>query len=81
MVLKEHFWSLDKTESKVPPHLVLQIWDNDKFSFDDYLGERKGLLLGRGAKAGGGAGADGSGPFCSGHLVWILLRLPFCFTS
>ncbi|XP_061439658.1 dysferlin isoform X3 [Rhineura floridana] len=35
---KEHFWSLDKTESKVPPQLVLQIWDNDKFSFDDYLG-------------------------------------------
>ncbi|XP_072858289.2 dysferlin isoform X2 [Pogona vitticeps] len=35
---KEHFWSLDKTENKVPPQLVLQIWDNDKFSFDDYLG-------------------------------------------
>ncbi|KAG8453260.1 hypothetical protein GDO86_000043 [Hymenochirus boettgeri] len=35
---KEHFWSLDKTESKIPPNLVLQIWDNDKFSFDDYLG-------------------------------------------
>ncbi|KAM6441107.1 dysferlin isoform 3-T3 [Liasis olivaceus] len=35
---KEHFWSLDKTENRVPPQLVLQIWDNDKFSFDDYLG-------------------------------------------
>uniref|UniRef100_A0A8C3SZQ0 Dysferlin n=1 Tax=Chelydra serpentina TaxID=8475 RepID=A0A8C3SZQ0_CHESE len=35
---KEHFWSLDKTDNKVPPHLILQIWDNDKFSFDDYLG-------------------------------------------
>ncbi|XP_044284631.1 dysferlin isoform X4 [Varanus komodoensis] len=35
---KEHFWSLDKTENKVPPQLILQIWDNDKFSFDDYLG-------------------------------------------
>ncbi|XP_058693706.1 dysferlin isoform X9 [Poecile atricapillus] len=35
---KEHFWSLDKTENKIPPQLVLQIWDNDKFSFDDYLG-------------------------------------------
>ncbi|XP_053112312.1 dysferlin isoform X2 [Hemicordylus capensis] len=35
---KEHFWSLDKTENKVPPQLLLQIWDNDKFSFDDYLG-------------------------------------------
>ncbi|XP_042326048.1 dysferlin isoform X4 [Sceloporus undulatus] len=35
---KEHFWSLDKTENKVPPQLILQVWDNDKFSFDDYLG-------------------------------------------
>ncbi|KAG8550730.1 hypothetical protein GDO81_022142 [Engystomops pustulosus] len=35
---KEHFWSADKTESKIPPNLTLQIWDNDKFSFDDYLG-------------------------------------------
>ncbi|XP_077334191.1 dysferlin isoform X5 [Lithobates pipiens] len=35
---KEHFWSLDKTENKIPPNLMIQIWDNDKFSFDDYLG-------------------------------------------
>jgi len=35
---KEHFWSLDKTESKVPAVLVLQLWDNDKFSADDFLG-------------------------------------------
>ncbi|KAM9326418.1 myoferlin [Gastrophryne carolinensis] len=35
---KEHFWSLDKTEFKLPPKLILQIWDNDKFSLDDYLG-------------------------------------------
>nr|DBA15117.1 TPA: hypothetical protein GDO54_004372 [Pyxicephalus adspersus] len=35
---KEHFWSLDKTELKLPPKLILQIWDNDKFSLDDYLG-------------------------------------------
>ncbi|KGL84646.1 Dysferlin, partial [Tinamus guttatus] len=35
---EEHFWSLDKTENKIPPQLILQIWDNDKFSFDDYLG-------------------------------------------
>ncbi|KFM02616.1 Dysferlin, partial [Aptenodytes forsteri] len=34
----EHFWSLDKTENKIPPQLIFQIWDNDKFSFDDYLG-------------------------------------------
>ncbi|XP_063781358.1 dysferlin isoform X3 [Pseudophryne corroboree] len=36
--VKEHFWSLDKTENKIPPTLIIQIWDNDKFSFDDYLG-------------------------------------------
>uniref|UniRef100_A0A673BC18 Dysferlin, limb girdle muscular dystrophy 2B (autosomal recessive) n=1 Tax=Sphaeramia orbicularis TaxID=375764 RepID=A0A673BC18_9TELE len=35
---KEHFWSLDKAETKLPPKLSIQIWDNDKFSFDDYLG-------------------------------------------
>ncbi|XP_075429238.1 dysferlin isoform X4 [Ascaphus truei] len=35
---KDHFWSLDKTENKIPPNLIIQIWDNDKFSFDDYLG-------------------------------------------
>ncbi|XP_067092623.1 myoferlin [Osmerus mordax] len=35
---KEHFWSLDKTEFRTPPKLIIQIWDNDKFSLDDYLG-------------------------------------------
>uniref|UniRef100_A0A3P9LID1 Myoferlin n=1 Tax=Oryzias latipes TaxID=8090 RepID=A0A3P9LID1_ORYLA len=34
---KEHFWSLDKTEFRIPPKLTVQIWDNDKFSLDDYL--------------------------------------------
>uniref|UniRef100_A0A673HR84 Dysferlin-like n=1 Tax=Sinocyclocheilus rhinocerous TaxID=307959 RepID=A0A673HR84_9TELE len=35
---KEHFWSLDNVETKLPPKLTIQIWDNDKFSFDDFLG-------------------------------------------
>ncbi|XP_049603430.1 dysferlin isoform X7 [Syngnathus scovelli] len=35
---KEHFWNLDKSESKLAPRLTIQVWDNDKFSFDDYLG-------------------------------------------
>ncbi|XP_036903267.1 myoferlin isoform X3 [Sturnira hondurensis] len=35
---KEHFWSIDQTEFRVPPRLIVQIWDNDKFSLDDYLG-------------------------------------------
>uniref|UniRef100_A0A8C3IJP6 Dysferlin n=1 Tax=Chrysemys picta bellii TaxID=8478 RepID=A0A8C3IJP6_CHRPI len=44
---KEHFWSLDKTDNKVPPQLILQIWDNDKFSFDDYLGKLGHMDLNR----------------------------------
>lgn len=35
---KEHFWSIDQTEFRLPPRLIIQIWDNDKFSLDDYLG-------------------------------------------
>nr|XP_020856831.1 dysferlin isoform X7 [Phascolarctos cinereus] len=35
---KEHFWSLDKMECRMPANVIFQIWDNDKFSFDDYLG-------------------------------------------
>ena len=29
---KEHFWSLDQTEIKLPPVFTIQVWDNDKFS-------------------------------------------------
>ena len=35
---KEHFWSYDETELTIPPVLNLQVWDNDKFSADDFLG-------------------------------------------
>ncbi|NWW93121.1 MYOF protein, partial [Rhynochetos jubatus] len=35
---QEHFWSLDETVLRVPPKLILQVWDNDKFSADDFLG-------------------------------------------
>ncbi|XP_035461979.2 myoferlin isoform X1 [Scophthalmus maximus] len=35
---KQHLWNLDKTEFRIPPKLIIQIWDNDKFSLDDYLG-------------------------------------------
>ncbi|EDV22852.1 uncharacterized protein TRIADDRAFT_28445, partial [Trichoplax adhaerens] len=35
---KKHFWSLDKTTQMIPPVLQVQIWDNDLFSPDDYLG-------------------------------------------
>jgi len=36
---KAHFWSMDETEIREPPVLMMQIWDNDKFSADDFLGQ------------------------------------------
>ncbi|XP_039769135.1 fer-1-like protein 5 isoform X2 [Ornithorhynchus anatinus] len=35
---QEFFWRLDPTLKKVPPRLILQVWDNDKFSADDFIG-------------------------------------------
>ncbi|XP_044515542.1 fer-1-like protein 5 [Gracilinanus agilis] len=35
---KEFIWSLDRTVEKTPPRLLIQVWDNDKFLPDDFLG-------------------------------------------
>ncbi|THD28228.1 Myoferlin [Fasciola hepatica] len=35
---KEHFWSLDTRETRCRPSLVMQVWDNDLFNPDDFLG-------------------------------------------
>lgn len=35
---KEHFWSLDKTKQTMPPVFNLQVWDNDLFSANDFIG-------------------------------------------
>lgn len=35
---KEHFYSLDKHEEKHDCVLCVQIWDNDIFQSDDFLG-------------------------------------------
>ncbi|XP_056005337.1 myoferlin-like isoform X13 [Ostrea edulis] len=35
---KEHFWSLDETVQHLQPNVMIQVWDNDKFSMDDFLG-------------------------------------------
>lgn len=42
-LFQDHFWNLDKTEFRIPPKLTIQIWDNDKFSLDDYLGKTTGF--------------------------------------
>ena len=35
---KEHFYSIDKHEEKHPAVFCVQIWDNDIFHADDFLG-------------------------------------------
>ncbi|XP_069773690.1 myoferlin-like isoform X3 [Narcine bancroftii] len=35
---KNYIWNLDEMDVKMPPKLIIQLWDNDKFSFDDHLG-------------------------------------------
>ncbi|KAI0987787.1 hypothetical protein GJ496_010637 [Pomphorhynchus laevis] len=36
---REHFWSSEVEELSIAPKLKLQLWDNDKFSCDDFIGE------------------------------------------
>ncbi|XP_069849711.1 fer-1-like protein 5 [Dipodomys merriami] len=35
---KDYIWSLDPTSMKFPARLIIQIWDNDFFSSDDFIG-------------------------------------------
>ncbi|TGZ59558.1 hypothetical protein CRM22_009034 [Opisthorchis felineus] len=35
---KESFFSLDATERRLPPVLIMQVWDNDLFNPNDFLG-------------------------------------------
>nr|XP_027775573.1 fer-1-like protein 5 [Marmota flaviventris] len=35
---KDYIWSLDPTLMKYPARLIIQVWDNDIFSADDFLG-------------------------------------------
>ncbi|XP_025209289.1 fer-1-like protein 5 [Theropithecus gelada] len=35
---KDYIWSLDATSMKFPARLIIQVWDNDIFSPDDFLG-------------------------------------------
>nr|XP_028687998.1 fer-1-like protein 5 isoform X12 [Macaca mulatta] len=36
---KDYIWSLDATSMKFPARLIIQVWDNDIFSPDDFLGQ------------------------------------------
>lgn len=36
---KEHLWSLDKTVTKFPPVVNIQVWDNDLFGPNEYISE------------------------------------------
>ncbi|ELV11536.1 Fer-1-like protein 5 [Tupaia chinensis] len=35
---KDYIWSLDPTSMKFPARLIIQVWDNDVFSPDDFIG-------------------------------------------
>ncbi|XP_040849283.1 fer-1-like protein 5 [Ochotona curzoniae] len=35
---KDYIWSLDPTSTKFPARLIIQVWDNDTFTSDDFLG-------------------------------------------
>lgn len=38
-ILQDYIWSLDPTVMKFPARLIIQIWDNNIISADDFLGE------------------------------------------
>lgn len=41
---RENIFSLEKMECKTPAVLVLQVWDFERLSSDDFLGKPGGLL-------------------------------------
>ncbi|XP_066543887.1 fer-1-like protein 6 [Amia ocellicauda] len=57
---RENIFSLDKTEHKLPAELVLQVWDFETLSSDDFLGTVELDLHGfpRGAKSAKGCNLD-----------------------
>ncbi|KAM4561262.1 fer-1-like protein 6 isoform 2-T2 [Fundulus diaphanus] len=57
---RDHIFSLDKTEQKLPAILILQVWDFETLSSDDFLGTLELDLHGfpRGAKTAKSCKAD-----------------------
>ncbi|KAG2467304.1 FR1L6 protein, partial [Polypterus senegalus] len=57
---RENIFSLDKTERKIPAELVLQVWDFETLSADDFLGTLELDLHGfpRGTKSAKGCSPD-----------------------
>uniref|UniRef100_A0A8C4SZ29 Fer-1 like family member 6 n=1 Tax=Erpetoichthys calabaricus TaxID=27687 RepID=A0A8C4SZ29_ERPCA len=57
---RENIFSLDKTERKIPAELVLQVWDFETLSSDDFLGTLELDLHGfpRGTKSAKGCSLD-----------------------
>ncbi len=44
MKKKEHAFSMEETEEKMPAKLTVQVWDADLVSSDDYLGQYIGHI-------------------------------------
>jgi len=42
---RESIYSLDKTEQKIPAVLVMQVWDFERLSSDDFLGKKSLSLI------------------------------------
>ena len=39
LIKKKDIFAIDYEDNKVPAILYLQVWDNDRFSADDFIGQ------------------------------------------
>ncbi|CAH2285873.1 fer-1 6 [Pelobates cultripes] len=70
---RENIFSLEKTERKLPAVLLLQVWDFDRLSSDDFLGSMELNLNGfhRGAKTAKGCDLGMTGPIRDENRISI----------
>lgn len=71
---KESFFSLEETTFRQPAVLVLQVWDYDRISANDFLGETHTRK--RSLNAPSDVGAKHSGPRVKPALVSLLDQAP-----